>query len=407
MKAEPTRVAKGQPLATENEQHRITVIGAGILGLWQALVLARAGHRVRLVDASAKPFADSASRLAGAMLAPGCESDGAPEIRGFGDQGLGYWRAIYPRLINAGSLIVAAPRDSAEAARFARATSPPETLDAGGVAALEPALAGRFGDSASTFPTKPTWPRRMRWPSCSIPRALPVRRSRLASSGQQRHPQPGIVIDCRGSPQETDCRSCAACAANACSSARTSCISPGPCACSTRAIRSTSCRGAMAASRRRNRAGKRGCRTDQRPLGARTARRGLCAAPCLRRSRDPGDRRGRPSRLPDNLPRAEIRDSGRQILVNGAYRHGFLLAPVLAHAVGRLPREPNAASPRPAFLRAWRATPIPTKVAPNDKHLRDAAPQSGTETSFGFRTVAENERQGLVNQVFSSVASAL
>jgi demethylmenaquinone methyltransferase / 2-methoxy-6-polyprenyl-1,4-benzoquinol methylase len=30
---------------------------------------------------------------------------------------------------------------------------------------------------------------------------------------------------------------------------------------------------------------------------------------------------------------------------------------------------------------------------------------SGTETSFGFRTVAENERQGLVNQVFSSVAS--
>src|SRR5690606_5048639 len=37
--------------------------------------------------------------------------------------------------------------------------------------------------------------------------------------------------------------------------------------------------------------------------------------------------------FPDNLPRAEIRDGGRQILVNGAYRHGFLLAPVLAHAV--------------------------------------------------------------------------
>ncbi len=26
----------------------ITVLGAGILGLWQALTLARAGHRVRL-----------------------------------------------------------------------------------------------------------------------------------------------------------------------------------------------------------------------------------------------------------------------------------------------------------------------------------------------------------------------
>lgn len=31
--------------------------------------------------------------------------------------------------------------------------------------------------------------------------------------------------------------------------------------------------------------------------------------------------------------------------------------------------------------------------------------EPGTETSFGFRTVAESERQGLVNQVFSSVAS--
>jgi demethylmenaquinone methyltransferase/2-methoxy-6-polyprenyl-1,4-benzoquinol methylase len=33
------------------------------------------------------------------------------------------------------------------------------------------------------------------------------------------------------------------------------------------------------------------------------------------------------------------------------------------------------------------------------------SPDPSTEPSFGFRTVAENERQGLVNQVFSSVAS--
>ncbi|HEX2842195.1 bifunctional demethylmenaquinone methyltransferase/2-methoxy-6-polyprenyl-1,4-benzoquinol methylase UbiE [Hyphomicrobium sp.] len=32
-------------------------------------------------------------------------------------------------------------------------------------------------------------------------------------------------------------------------------------------------------------------------------------------------------------------------------------------------------------------------------------PESGTQTSFGFRAVPETERQGLVNQVFSSVAS--
>jgi glycine oxidase len=33
------------------------------------------------------------------------------------------------------------------------------------------------------------------------------------------------------------------------------------------------------------------------------------------------------------VPRAVVRDDGRCILVNGAYRHGFLLAPVLARAV--------------------------------------------------------------------------
>jgi glycine oxidase len=37
--------------------------------------------------------------------------------------------------------------------------------------------------------------------------------------------------------------------------------------------------------------------------------------------------------FPDNVPRAIVRDRGRRIIVNGAYRHGFLLAPVLAETV--------------------------------------------------------------------------
>src|SRR5690606_19543820 len=37
--------------------------------------------------------------------------------------------------------------------------------------------------------------------------------------------------------------------------------------------------------------------------------------------------------FPDNLPHAAIRDGGGRIFVNGAYRNGFLLAPVLAEAV--------------------------------------------------------------------------
>ncbi|MCV4600636.1 FAD-dependent oxidoreductase, partial [Escherichia coli] len=34
--------------------------------------------------------------------------------------------------------------------------------------------------------------------------------------------------------------------------------------------------------------------------------------------------------FPDNIPRAIVTDGGRYIHVNGAFRHGFLLAPVLA-----------------------------------------------------------------------------
>ena len=68
----------------------IVVVGAGILGLWQAYVLARAGNRVRLVEESTEPFARSSSRWAAAMIAPECEAEGAPPIvRDLGREGLG------------------------------------------------------------------------------------------------------------------------------------------------------------------------------------------------------------------------------------------------------------------------------------------------------------------------------
>ena len=46
--------------------------------------------------------------------------------------------------------------------------------------------------------------------------------------------------------------------------------------------------------------------------------------------------------FPDNIPRAIVR--GRHIHVNGAYRHGFLLAPVLARAVAYYVAEGRASS---------------------------------------------------------------
>jgi glycine oxidase len=124
----------------------ILIIGAGITGLWQALTLARDGHKVRLIDKSAEPFAAAASRLAGAMLAPFCESEAAePFITELGLSAIPLWREAYPAISEQGSLVLAPPRDLAELARFARMTTNFERVEGERIARLEPALGGRYG----------------------------------------------------------------------------------------------------------------------------------------------------------------------------------------------------------------------------------------------------------------------
>ena len=123
----------------------ILVIGAGILGLWQAYTQARAGYSVRLIEESSEPFARAASRWAGAMIAPECEAEGAPtSVRDLGRDGLRIWREAYPGIICNGTLVVALARDAADLARFARLTERHETVGAARLGELEPMLGGRF-----------------------------------------------------------------------------------------------------------------------------------------------------------------------------------------------------------------------------------------------------------------------
>jgi glycine oxidase len=123
----------------------ITVAGAGIVGLWQALTLARRGHRVGLLERSAEPFARAASLLAGAMLAPYCEAEAAePVVRELGLRSLALWRDTYPGVTAKGTLVVAGTRDRAELTRFARMTDGFDKLDAEELHALEPGLEARF-----------------------------------------------------------------------------------------------------------------------------------------------------------------------------------------------------------------------------------------------------------------------
>jgi glycine oxidase len=127
------------------QQRSITVVGAGITGLWQALTLARHGHRVRLIEQSTEPFAQTASRFAGAMLGPYCETEAAaPVVRDLGLRSMTLWRDTFPGTILEGTLVLAAARDKSEIDRFARLTEGHQSLDDAGIGGLEPDLAGRF-----------------------------------------------------------------------------------------------------------------------------------------------------------------------------------------------------------------------------------------------------------------------
>jgi glycine oxidase len=123
---------------------RATVIGAGVAGLTSALALAERGVGVTLIERSAA-LGGNASWLAGGMLAPFCEGESAPaSVVALGKGALDWWDARVPGVVREGTLVVAPPRDVADIERFAARTSEHERVDEARIAELEPDLAGRF-----------------------------------------------------------------------------------------------------------------------------------------------------------------------------------------------------------------------------------------------------------------------
>ena len=310
----------------------ITVVGAGILGLWQALTLARAGHRVRLQEASADPFARSASLYAAVMLAPEREAETAPPpLRALGCEGIALWRALYPGLVMAGSLVVAAARDRVELERFAKHTQGHERLDAKALQSLEPDLEGRFA-SGLYFPQEAHMPA-----SDALAFVLDeVRRAGVeVLFGVSALPKDcDVVVDCRGLAARDELAD-------------------------LRGVR-----GERLIVRSREIALNRPVQLlhprhplyvvpwgdgryvigatvieteDDGPVTVRSALELLGAAYALHPAFGEAEildlGAGVRPAFPDNMPRAIVRDGGRRIFVNGAYRHGFLLAPVLANGV--------------------------------------------------------------------------
>lgn len=123
----------------------VTVIGAGIAGLWQAFTLAQAGFEVRLYEQGDGALTQGCSWRAGGMLAPYCEAELAePLVTRLGLRSIALWRQALPELAQQGTLVLAPPRDAASLRRFGQLTQGYQTLDPAAIARLEPELEGRF-----------------------------------------------------------------------------------------------------------------------------------------------------------------------------------------------------------------------------------------------------------------------
>ncbi|WP_026614695.1 FAD-dependent oxidoreductase [Ensifer aridi] len=125
---------------------RVLIKGAGVAGLTAAHELVARGAEVTVAEHS-RGLAGAASWYAGGMLAPWCERESAEEVvLTYGIGAADWWEAALPAdsVHRNGTLVVAQPRDSAELKRFASRTSGFRWVGAEEIAALEPALAGRF-----------------------------------------------------------------------------------------------------------------------------------------------------------------------------------------------------------------------------------------------------------------------
>jgi len=121
----------------------VAILGTGVAGLCVAAELLGRGLRPRLIDRAGGPGAAACSWWAGGMLAPHCEGETAePEVVRLGQAAADWWAGQGARVTRAGTLVLAPARDRAELARFAARTEGHRAVDADEIAALEPDLAG-------------------------------------------------------------------------------------------------------------------------------------------------------------------------------------------------------------------------------------------------------------------------
>jgi glycine oxidase len=304
----------------------ISIIGAGVAGTWQALLLSRAGFAVTLFERDDASLENSTGYWAGGMLAPFCEAEATePVVTRLGLRSLDLWDSELPAGPRSGTLVVAHRRDRSDFDRFAQRTSGHDLIDADRLAELEPQLEGQFDRALFYAKEHHVEPRK----------ALPKLHAKLRDQGVTIRfcadgvsATDGVTIDCRGIAARDDMPELRGVKGEMI-------IVETHDVALHRPVRLLHPRWPLyIVPREDNRVmiGATTIEAEDSGVSVRSALELLSAAyavhPAFAEARIVEIGSGLRPAFPDNLPR--IRIDGERISVNGLYRHGFLLAPALA-----------------------------------------------------------------------------
>lgn len=316
-------------------QRTITIVGAGILGLWQALTLARRGHQVHLIEASETPFATAASQYAGTLLAPECEFPPVQKsVRTIARAGLQVWLDNFACVERRGTLVVAASSGAGDLKDLAVQSENYAKLSGEDISRLEPALGRRF-QNGLYFENEA---------HLDTERALEQVLAAVETAGVKTSfgtaAKPGalqtgaeITIDCRGMAARDTLDTLRGVRGER-MVIKTDAVTL------TRPVRVMHLRQSIYVvpwERNRFMVGATMIESeDASRVSVKSALDLLSQAyqlhPAFGEAEILSFTAGIRPAFPNNLPRITVRNDGRHLLVNGAYRHGFLLAPVLAEA---------------------------------------------------------------------------
>ncbi|MBI0075539.1 FAD-dependent oxidoreductase [Commensalibacter sp. M0357] len=293
-----------------------SILGSGVTGLCIATALYEKGEKIEVVE---NPNIQAASYFAGGMLAPFCEGESAPDIVvKNGQLSVEWWDNHVSNVKKTGTIVIAPPRDMSELRRFANMTICHEWVDPG---KIEKDLKGRFSEGLF-FSSEAFIDPRL---------ALQELKENLKNKGVSFHTgsPKGKIIDCTGMAATSSLKNLRAVRGEMlifeCHEVNflrpIRLLHPRfPCYLVPRANGRFMVGATMVES------------NDDSPISARALIEMLSSVyaihPAFAEARIIETGTGcRPS-FPDNIP--QIIEQDGKFYINGMYRHGFLLAPVLA-----------------------------------------------------------------------------